>query len=47
LRADLSAALRAATDHEVVEQQWLMKTDDFREGLKAVGERRPGDFKGR
>jgi enoyl-CoA hydratase/carnithine racemase len=47
LRADLSAALRAATDHEFVEQQWLMKTDDFREGLKAVGERRPGDFKGR
>ena len=47
LRADLSAALRAATDHEFVEQQWLMNTDDFREGLKAVGERRPGDFKGR
>jgi enoyl-CoA hydratase/carnithine racemase len=47
LRADLSTAVRAATDHEFVEQQWLMKTDDFREGLKAVGERRPGDFKGR
>jgi enoyl-CoA hydratase/carnithine racemase len=47
LRADLSAAVRAATDHEFVEQQWLMKTDDFREGVKAVGERRPGDFKGR
>jgi enoyl-CoA hydratase/carnithine racemase len=47
LRAELAAAVRAATDHEFVEQQWLMKTDDFREGVKAVGERRPGDFKGR
>jgi enoyl-CoA hydratase/carnithine racemase len=47
LRAELAAAVRAATDREFVEQQWLMKTDDFREGVKAVGERRPGDFKGR
>lgn len=47
LRAELGAAVRAATDHEFVEQQWLMKTDDFREGVKAVSERRPGDFKGR
>ena len=47
LRADLAAAVRAATDHEFLEQQWLMKTDDFREGVKSVAERRPGDFKGR
>jgi enoyl-CoA hydratase/carnithine racemase len=47
LRSDLAAAVRAQTDHEFIEQQWLMKTDDFREGVKAVGERRPGDFKGR
>ena len=47
LRADLAAAVRAATDHEFAEQQWLMKTDDFREGVKSVAERRPGDFKGR
>jgi enoyl-CoA hydratase/carnithine racemase len=47
LRSDLSAAVRAATDHEFVEQQWLMRTDDFREGVKAVDQRRPGDFKGR
>lgn len=47
LRADLAAAVRAATDHEFAEQQWLMRTDDFREGVKAVAERRAGDFKGR
>jgi len=47
LRGDLAAAVRAQTDHEFTEQQWLMKTDDFKEGVKAVSERRPGDFKGR
>ena len=47
LRGDLAAAVRAQTDHEFAEQQWLMKTDDFKEGVKAVSERRPGDFKGR
>lgn len=47
LRADLAAAVRVATDHEFIEQQWLMKTDDFKEGVKSVAERRPGDFKGR
>ncbi len=47
LRSDLPAGVRAATDHEFSEQQWLMKTDDFKEGVKAVTERRAGDFKGR
>lgn len=47
LRADLATAVRVATDHEFREQQWLMRTDDFREGVKAVAERRPGNFKGR
>jgi enoyl-CoA hydratase/carnithine racemase len=47
LRADLAAAVRKATDNEFAEQQWLMKTDDFKEGVKSVTERRPGDFKGR
>ncbi len=47
LRGDLPAGVRAATDHEFTEQQWLMKTDDFKEGVRAVSERRPGDFKGK
>ena len=47
LRADLAAGVRAATDREFTEQQWLMKTEDFKEGVRAVSERRPGDFKGR
>jgi enoyl-CoA hydratase/carnithine racemase len=47
LRADLAAGVKAATDHEFVEQQWLMKTEDFKEGVKSVAERRPGNFRGK
>jgi enoyl-CoA hydratase/carnithine racemase len=47
LRADLAAAVKAATDHEFVEQQWLMKTEDFKEGVKSVAERRQGKFVGK
>jgi enoyl-CoA hydratase/carnithine racemase len=47
LRADLAAGVRTATDHEFSEQQWLMKSEDFREGVKSVAERRPGKFMGR
>jgi enoyl-CoA hydratase/carnithine racemase len=47
LRAGLAESVKAATDREFAEQQWLMKTEDFREGVKSVAERRPGNFKGR
>jgi enoyl-CoA hydratase/carnithine racemase len=47
LRADLADAVRKATDHEFHEQQWLMKTDDFKEGVASVNERRPGVFRGK
>ena len=47
LRAGLAEAIKAATDHEFSEQQWLMKTDDFREGVASVNERRPGKFTGK
>jgi enoyl-CoA hydratase/carnithine racemase len=47
LRAGLAAAVKAATDHELIEQTELRKTADFAEGVRAVSERRPGVFTGR
>jgi enoyl-CoA hydratase/carnithine racemase len=46
LREGLAAAVKAQTGHEFAEQQRLMKTRDFAEGVKAVNERRPGAFVG-
>ncbi|VXD04197.1 enoyl-CoA hydratase/isomerase family protein [Sphingomonas sp. 8AM] len=45
LRAGLAEAVRERTEHERAEQDRLMQTDDFREGLKSVAERRPGRFR--
>jgi enoyl-CoA hydratase/carnithine racemase len=45
-RSDLAAAVRAQTDHELIEQTELRKTADFAEGVRAVNERRPGNFVG-
>jgi len=47
LRGDLPAAIRAATDREKAEQERLQKTEDFREGSRAMAERRTPDFTGR
>lgn len=47
MRGDLAQRIRKATDHEMVEQNLLQQTDDWREGVKAMGERRTPDFKGR
>lgn len=47
LRSDLADQVAAAVDHERAEQHRLMRTDDFREGVTAVAERRPGRFTGR
>ncbi len=47
MRAGLAAAVKATTDHEFREQSWLQKTDDHKEGVRAVAERRPGRFVGR
>jgi enoyl-CoA hydratase/carnithine racemase len=47
LRQGLAAAVRAQTDHENAEQVRLQQTEDHREGIRAVAERRPGNFKGR
>ena len=47
LRRGLAEAVSRATEREFEEQDWLRKTDDFREGTKAMGERRLPNFKGR
>ena len=46
LRRGLADAVEAATEREVVEQDWLRRTADFREGIKASAERRLPDFRG-
>ncbi|MYE84132.1 MAG: enoyl-CoA hydratase/isomerase family protein, partial [Gammaproteobacteria bacterium] len=37
-------AVQAATDWENAEQARLQKTEDHKEGVRAVAERRPGSF---
>lgn len=44
LRGDLPARIRAATDREKAEQDRLQKTADFKEGVRAMAERRPPNF---
>jgi enoyl-CoA hydratase/carnithine racemase len=47
VRRGLAEAVKAQTDIEFIEQDRLMHTEDHREGIKAVAERRPGKFVGR
>ena len=47
VRRGLAEAVKAQTDIEFIEQDWLMRTQDHREGIKAVAERRPGKFTGK
>jgi enoyl-CoA hydratase/carnithine racemase len=47
LRAGLGDRVRAATKREAAEQARLFATEDFREGVRSVNERRPGRFQGR
>jgi enoyl-CoA hydratase/carnithine racemase len=46
MRGDLGDRVRKATDHELEEQTRLRKTEDFKEGVQAVFERRLPNFKG-
>ena len=47
MRQGLADAVKAQTDHEFTEQSRLFRTEDHREGVKAVSERRPGRFTGK
>ena len=40
VRRGLCDAIEAATERELVEQDWLRRTEDFKEGVKAMSERR-------
>jgi enoyl-CoA hydratase/carnithine racemase len=47
MRGNLSDRVRAATEHELAEQTRLRKTDDFKEGVKAMADRRVPVFTSR
>ena len=47
LRRGLTDAIEAATERELVEQDWLRRTEDFQEGVKAMADRRLPNFQGR
>ncbi len=47
MRAGLADRVLAATNHELVEQNRLRLTEDFKEGVKATAERRVANFRGR
>jgi enoyl-CoA hydratase/carnithine racemase len=47
MRAGLADRVKAATEHELAEQTRLRQTDDFKEGVKAMAERRVPNFSGR
>jgi len=47
VRQGLAELIARATEHELKEQQWLRGTEDSNEGVRAVAERRAGNFKGK
>ena len=47
LRRGLADAVESMTERELFEQEWLRRTADFKEGVKAWAEKRPGNFQAR
>ena len=47
MRRGFADAAEEATERELVEQDWMRKTEDFKEGIKSYAEKRVGNFKGR
>jgi enoyl-CoA hydratase/carnithine racemase len=47
MRRGFADGAEAATERELVEQDWTRKTEDFKEGVKSYAEKRVGNFKGR
>jgi 2-(1,2-epoxy-1,2-dihydrophenyl)acetyl-CoA isomerase len=47
MRGHLPAAIKAATDHEKEEQDRLRRTEDWKEGVNAMNERRTPNFQRR
>ena len=46
LRRGLADRIESATERELIEQEWQRRSADFREGVKAMAERRLPDFRG-
>jgi enoyl-CoA hydratase/carnithine racemase len=46
MRGNLAERVHKATEHELAEQTRLRKTQDFKEGIKAMAERRIPNFAG-
>ncbi len=47
MRGELADLIRQATDREKAEQERLQSTEDFKEGIRAMAQRRNPNFKGR
>lgn len=47
MRRGLFEAVESMTERELFEQEWLRRTEDFKEGVKSWAEKRVGNFKAR